>query len=58
MTRASKSAIQEELDEFKSQCEIGLQVQHDCPAVFALAYILGQIDRVKTMVGKLEKKAS
>lgn len=51
-----KSAIQQELSEFKNQCEIGLQALHDCPAVFALAYILCNVDRVKAMVGQLERK--
>jgi hypothetical protein len=55
---AKKSAIQKELDEFKSQCEIGLAVNHDCPAVYALAYILGQIDDLKAKVGQLEAKGA
>lgn len=50
----SKSWIQKELDEIKSQCEEGLRAEHDCPAVFALAAILVNIDEIKVKVGQLE----
>ena len=33
----------EQLSEVKDQCEAGLQVEHECPAMFALAAIYAEL---------------